>query len=186
MPDSTPDPSPVDPSPVDPSPVDTALLDRLQALWAERDPVPADLVDDLVAAVAVADLESEWLLLEPSSAALVGVRSRGDVDTVQFQLGDVRLTLRISAQAHGRRRFDGWLTGVDAGAGATVFLTVPTPLGPPRQDEPDDDGDAVVASSPLDRHGRFAFPDVARGRSWQLRLDLGGHGLRYETPAIDC
>ena len=171
----------------DPSAVDTVLLDRLQSLWSERDPVPADLVDELIAAVAVADVDGEWLLLEPSGGALVGVRGRSDVDTVQFRLGDVCLTLRISAQAHGRSRFDGWLTGIEADDSAVVHLTVPTPLGPvPRGTSSAEPTDAVVATSPLDRHGRFAFPDVSRGRSWQLRLDLGGHGLRFETPAIDC
>ena len=42
---------------------DAALFARMRSVWAEVDPVPVDLVDRMVAAVAVEDLSREYALL---------------------------------------------------------------------------------------------------------------------------
>ena len=42
---------------------DAALFARMRAMWEDVDPVPADLVDRMVAAVAVEDLSREYALL---------------------------------------------------------------------------------------------------------------------------
>ncbi len=42
---------------------DAALFARMRAMWQEIDPAPADLVDRMVAAVAVEDLSREYALL---------------------------------------------------------------------------------------------------------------------------
>ena len=42
---------------------DAALFARLRATWDDIDPMPADMIDRMVAAVAVADLSREYALL---------------------------------------------------------------------------------------------------------------------------
>ena len=42
---------------------DAALFARMRSAWEDVDPVPADLVDRMVAAVAVEDLSREYALL---------------------------------------------------------------------------------------------------------------------------
>lgn len=54
---------------------DAALFARLRSVWEEHDPVPADLIDRMVAAVAVADLSREYALLTlVETADLAAVR----------------------------------------------------------------------------------------------------------------
>jgi hypothetical protein len=50
---------------------DAALFARMRAMWQDIDPAPADLVDRMVAAVAVEDLSREYALLTlgPCSSA---------------------------------------------------------------------------------------------------------------------
>ena len=58
---------------------DAALFARMRAMWQDVDPIPAELVDRMVAAVAVEDLSREYALLtlvESSQFAAV----RGEVD----------------------------------------------------------------------------------------------------------
>jgi hypothetical protein len=128
---------------------DAALFARMRAMWEEIDPVPADLVDRMVAAVAVEDLSREYALLTLVSGELAAVRSDADTATLQFSDGDTSVLLHVSATEEGRRRIDGW---VDAAALAVKLVQ----------------GDRE-ATAELGEHGRFAFSDVRPGVS-RVRL----------------
>ena len=55
---------------------DAALFARMRAMWQDVDPMPAELVDRMVAAVAVEDLSREYALLTLVSGELAAVRGR--------------------------------------------------------------------------------------------------------------
>lgn len=169
-------PEPVE-NPVE-NPDDTRLFDRLRAMWSELDPVPEDLADDLVAAVAADDLGFEWAQLELTGADLAGVRSirrdgtdRSEVATMEFHLGSVALVVRIARDPHGTRRLDGWLSDDDDAIPSTTELVLTSTPAEQR--------------TTIDAHGRFTFTSVPADRPWRLRVDLGGHGRRFETPDLE-
>lgn len=131
---------------------DAAVFARLRAVWTEIDPMPADFVDRMVAAVAVEDLSREYALLtlvEQSETA--AVRGESDTATLQFSDGKTSVLLHVTVSEHGLRRVDGW---VDA-APLAVRLA---------------QGSKEWAAEPGE-HGRFAFDGVAPGIS-RLRLVL--------------
>lgn len=110
-------------------PEGAALFARLRAVFDERDPVPADLVERMVAAVAVADLSTEYALLTLVEDAASAVRGDAETTTLQFSDGTASVLLHISRATDRRRRLDGW---VEADAeeilleqGARTWTTVP-------------------------------------------------------------
>lgn len=148
---------------------DAALFARLRAVWEELDPVPADLVDRMVAAVAVEDLSREYALLTLVEAAeLAAVRSESDTLTIQFSDGTTSVLLHISALDGGQRRIDGW---VDAAALAVRLAQ----------------GEREWSAEPGET-GRFAFDGVPAGIS-RIRLVIkedGEGGLReFMTPQFE-
>ena len=81
---------------------DAALFARLRDGWEEVDPVPADLVDRMVAAVAVEDLSREYALLTlVEDSTLAAVRGETDTATLQFSDGADE---RAAARDRHRRR----------------------------------------------------------------------------------
>jgi hypothetical protein len=133
---------------------DAALFARMRQMWQEVDPVPADLVDRMVATVAVEDLSREYALLTlVEGSQLAAVRGETDTATLQFSDGTTSVLVHVTAAEDGSRRIDGW---VDAAALA-IRLS---------QDEREwrtDPGE----------HGRFAFDAVPPGVS-RLRLVVRG------------
>ena len=108
---------------------DAALFARLRAVWEEVDPVPADLVDRMVAAVAVEDLSREYALLTlVEGSQLAAVRGETDTATLQFSDGTTSVLLHVTATEDGSRRVDGW---VDAAALA-IRLARATATGRPK------------------------------------------------------
>lgn len=150
------------------SAADAALFARLRHVWEEEDPVPVDLVDRMVAAVAVEDLSREYALLTlVESSDLAAVRSTADTSTLQFSDGSTTVLLHITATADGAQRIDGW---IDAPALAIRLVQ----------------GDREYATD-LSEQGRFAFDDVARGVSF-LRLvvkDATGDLRDFQTPQFE-
>lgn len=147
---------------------DAAVFERLRHMWQDVDPHPADLIDRMVAAVAVADLSREYALLDlvegPQSAA---VRSDADTSTLQFSDGRTSVLLHVTATQDGARRIDGWVDG------HTLAVRLVQ-------------GGRAVAAEPGD-HGRFAFDPVPRGL-WRLRIVVRGDDgqLReFQTPQFD-
>lgn len=148
---------------------DAALFARMRRLWETVDPVPVDLVDRMVAAVAVEDLSREYALLTlVETAELAAVRSDTDTLTLQFSDGKTSILLHVSQTDTGGRRVDGW---VDAPALAVRLAQ----------------GDREWSADPGES-GRFAFEDVPAGMS-RLRLvvrDEGDTGMReFMTPQFE-
>lgn len=147
---------------------DAALFARLRRVWEDGDPVPLDLVDRMVAAVAVEDLTREYALLTlVESAELAAVRGSADTATLQFSDGATTVLLHVTATDAGTHRVDGW---VDGSALAVRLVQ----------------GDQEYAADPTE-HGRFAFDDVARGVS-RLRLvvkDVSGDLKDFQTPQFE-
>lgn len=146
---------------------DAALFARLRSVWEEVDPVPADLVDRMVAAVAVEDLSREYALLTLVAGEMANVRSDTDTLTLQFSDGDTSVLLHVSATESGEHRIDGW---VDASALAAKLTQ----------------GDTEW-NADIGEHGRFSFDSVPSGVS-RVRLVVrdGDHGLReFQTPQFE-
>lgn len=150
---------------------DAALFARLRSVWEEVDPLPVDLVDRMVAAVAVEDLTREYALLTLVQHELAAVRGDTDTLTLQFSDGTTNVLLHVTETEDGAHRIDGW---VDASALAVKLIQ----------------GDNEH-SADLGEHGRFAFDSVGPGVS-RIRLVVrggldGGSGeLReFQTPQFE-
>lgn len=146
---------------------DAALFARLRAVWEEVDPVPADFVDRMVAAVAVEDLSREYALLTLMQGSLAAVRGESDTATLQFSDGTTSVLLHVTATEDGGRRVDGW---VDASALAIRLAQ----------------GDREWSAEPGE-HGRFAFEDVTPGMA-RLRMvvkDATGELRDFQTPQFE-
>jgi len=146
---------------------DAALFARMRRMWQDVDPVPADLVDQMVAAVAVADLSREYALLTLVEGTLAAVRGETDTATLQFSDGTTSVLLHVTATEDGDRRVDGW---VDAAALAIRLVQ----------------GDREWSADPGE-HGRFAFDDVTPGVA-RLRLvvrDADGALRDFQTPQFE-
>lgn len=147
---------------------DAALFARMRAMWQVVDPVPADLVDRMVATVAVEDLSREYALLTLVEASeLSAVRGETDTSTLQFSDGTTSVLVHVTATEDGSRRIDGW---VDATALAIRLSQ----------------GEREWSTDPGE-HGRFAFDDVPPGVS-RLRLVVRGSDgdMRdFQTPQFE-
>ncbi|MCR2808756.1 MULTISPECIES: hypothetical protein [unclassified Microbacterium] len=147
---------------------DAALFARMRAMWQDVDPVPADLVDRMVATVAVEDLSREYALLTLVEASqLAAVRGEADTATLQFSDGTTSVLVHVTVAEDGARRIDGW---VDAAALAIRL----------RQGERE-------WSTEAGEHGRFAFENVPPGVC-RLRLVVraADDELReFQTPQFE-
>lgn len=123
---------------------DAALFARLRSMWRAHDPMPATLIDRMIAAVAADDLSTEYALLTLVDTPL-GAAVRGDADslTMQFSDGTTSVLLHVTRTAGGRHRVDGWL---DATAGVIELAQ----------------GDRTRSTEPS-ATGRFVFDDVPDG-----------------------
>lgn len=91
---------------------DAALFASLRHTWERVDPVPARLVDDMVAAVASADLGREYALLTLVEAdATAAVRGDADMLTLQFSDGHTNVLVHVTPREGGAHRLDGWADG---------------------------------------------------------------------------
>ncbi|KJL40681.1 MULTISPECIES: hypothetical protein [Microbacterium] len=146
---------------------DAALFARMRRMWEDVDPVPADLVDQMVAAVAVEDLSREYALLTLVEGTFAAVRGESDTATLQFSDGTTSVLLHVTATEGGDRRVDGW---VDATALAIRLIQ----------------GDREWSAEPGE-HGRFAFDEVTPGVA-RLRLvvrDADGAMRDFQTPQFE-
>ncbi|MBW9111109.1 hypothetical protein [Microbacterium ureisolvens] len=146
---------------------DAVLFARMRRMWEDVDPVPADLVDRMVAAVAVEDLSREYALLTLVEGTFAAVRGETDTATLQFSDGTTSVLLHVTATEEGGRRVDGW---VDAAALAIRLIQ----------------GDREWSAEPGE-HGRFAFDEVTPGVA-RLRLvvrDADGSLRDFQTPQFE-
>ena len=143
---------------------DAALFARLRTAVEDCDPVPADLADRMVAAVAVADLSREYALLTLVEGTAGAVRSDAETTTLQFSDGSSSILLHISHTAQQLRRIDGW---VDADA-----LEIRLSQG------------ERSWSVPPGELGRFAFDDVPPGLT-RVQLVTGPNTKDLLTPQFE-
>lgn len=122
---------------------DAEVFAQLRALWREVDPVPATLIDRMIAAVASDGLSQEYALLTLVESELGAVRGDADALTLQFSDGVTSILLHVTTTASGRRRVDGW---VDT---ATAEITLVQ-------------GEKSRATEPAET-GRFSFDEVPPG-----------------------
>ena len=145
---------------------DARMFARLRSLWNDVDPVPAGLIDRMVATVAADGLNREYALLTLVEGQLGAVRGEADALTLQFSDGSTSILLHVTTTASGRRRVDGW---VDTAA-AEIVLT---------------QGERSRSTSP-EETGRFVFDDVPPGLT-RVRLTtvIGDESRALSTPQFE-
>ena len=147
-------------------PDDAALFARLRSMWSDIDPVPASLIDRMIAAVAAEDLSAEYALLTLVEQPLGAVRAETDALTLQFSDGTTSVLLHVTATAKGTHRVDGW---VDAAAHEIVLV----------QGERE-------RTARADATGRFAFDDVPPGLTRvRLEIRVGDEDRTLSTPQFE-
>lgn len=139
---------------------DAALFAQLRSLWSDVDPMPATLIDRMIAAVATEGLSQEYALLTLVEQPFGAVRGDADALTLQFSDGTTSILLHVTRTAGGRHRVDGWVDTtsavVDLVQGERTRTTMPTEAG------------------------RFVFDDVPDGLTL-VRLTTDGDQQRILT-----
>lgn len=147
---------------------DAAVFARLRSVWEAVDPVPTELIDRMVAAVAVEDLSREYALLTlVEGAERAAVRRESDTTTLQFSDGSTNVLIHVTQTSGGLHRVDGW---VDAAPLAVRLVQ----------------GEQEWAAS-TDEPGRFAFDAVGAGLS-RIRLVVraaDGDQSEFQTPQFE-
>jgi hypothetical protein len=126
---------------------DAELLAALRRLWEEKDPVPLDLADRIVFALALEDLEFELLSLNAAEPVL-SARGEEHVRTVTFSGESFSVLVSIDRDRNGRVRLDGWIGPENPG---NEELEVELRCG------------QTVLYRRSDTDGRFAFDEVPGG-----------------------
>jgi len=145
---------------------DAVVFASLRSLWRDVDPMPADLIDRMVAAVAADGLNREYALLTLVEGQAGAVRGDADALTLQFSDGSTSILLHVTTTASGRRRVDGW---VDTAA-AEIVLT---------------QGERERMTAPTET-GRFAFDDVPPGLTKvRLTTTVGDEQRTLSTPLFE-
>jgi hypothetical protein len=91
---------------------DQALWRDLATMWNTHDPMPPELVEQVLVAIATEDLDAEYELLHlvARTSELAGARGSGDALTISFSGEAFSLLLRVSGADGEFRRVDGWVT----------------------------------------------------------------------------
>lgn len=145
---------------------DAALFARLRGLWRDVDPMPATLIDRMIAAVAAEGLSEEYALLTLVDQPLGAVRGESDALTLQFSDGTTSVLLHVTQTVSGRHRVDGW---VDTPA-AEIELA---------------QGERVRRTAPS-QTGRFVFDDVPDGLTRvRLTTTVGDAERTLSTPQFE-
>lgn len=143
---------------------DARLLAGIRGAAEEFDPMPADLADRMIAALAVADLADEYALLTLVEDAFRAVRGDAETSTLQFSDGTSGLVLHVSGAESGLRRIDGWVNAeadeIRLVQGARSWIV------------------------PTDTHGRFVVDDVPPGLC-RVQVITAGDGKDLITPQFE-
>jgi hypothetical protein len=127
------------------SEADYALLDSLQALYDEIDPVPDGLVERIQFEITLDALHAEVATLTQLDLAGSGARSASteSVRTITFTAETVTTMVTISPQTDGSVRVDGWVA-----PGGGLLVEVLLAEGEARRTRADDDGRFVMEDLP--------------------------------------
>ncbi|MBI1759120.1 MAG: hypothetical protein HYR62_07835 [Actinobacteria bacterium] len=134
---------PVDPAaPLDG--VDIALLDEIRDMYAALDPVPEHLIERVLFAIALEDLDIEVLRPAGRTELLALTRGTDEARTITFDGASLTVMVSITATGQDTVRLDGWLAPPDEHA-----VELRTERG--------------LIRTRADRDGRFAIPGAPRG-----------------------
>jgi hypothetical protein len=148
---------------------DLALLDEIREMFAEADPMPADLPERIRFSLALRDLDFEVARLSAElDQTMLAARGTEQSRTITFDSDSLTIMIRVDSNQDGTARVDGWLAPPQA---RTIELrTMSDTLT-----EVADDG------------GRFVFGRIPHG-SAQLVVraapDADGSGQVVVTPAL--
>jgi hypothetical protein len=157
----------------DPHVEDEPLLLAVRRATDAVDPVPAGMVDRMVAvtrdiAHADPDLELQLMLVVERFAELVGTRGGARSYTLRFGGEGVDLLVRVGvSEEEGRARLDGWL--------------VPAESAPVQVREVG--GEGRTYEGVAEASGRFEFPDLPTG-FYRVSLKLADDQT-FGTPAFE-
>jgi hypothetical protein len=142
---------------------DDALLGRLRALWADTDPVPADLAERILFTLDLENVEFELLrlhdVLEP-----VGARGHETARTVTFGSDSLTVMVTLSGPG-GPRRVDGWIAPA-----AALRVELRTARG--------------TRETVADPDGRFAFTEVPAGLTQLVLHPTPGAEVSLARPVV--
>lgn len=145
---------------------DAALFAQLRSMWRDIDPVPASLIDRMIASVAAEGLSAEYALLTLVDEPLGAVRGDADALTLQFSDGTTSILLHITSTATGTHRIDGW---VDTAASSIELAQ----------------GERTRAATASET-GRFVFDDVPDGLTLvRLSTTIGDETRTLSTPQFE-
>jgi hypothetical protein len=128
--------------------LDEETLARIAALYAKRDPVPADLVERIIFGLALDEVYAEVAQLQREES-LAGVRSGADtvVERITFAAEQLTVMVTVTPVDAATVRMDGWLAANDPSQGWGVKLRIAT-------------GERVQS---VDEDGRFVLDALPRG-----------------------
>lgn len=146
------------------------LLDHLAGAWRGWDPMPGDLPDRILTAIAMAHLDAdhELLTLTTRSDRLLGARGSADDRTlIEFSADGVQVLLRVVETTGSGSRIDGWVEP-DGLVRATLTQA------------------SVAHEGRVTSASRFEFESVPHGLSrLELELTDGRTTRRLRTPHFD-
>jgi hypothetical protein len=150
---------------------DFAILDGIQAIFEQVDPMPADLPERVRFALALRGLETEVArLVTEEDRRLAAARGTEQSRTVTFDSASLSIIIRIEENKNGSVRIDGW-------------------LAPPQRRDIELETSAETHRAASDDAGRFAFGQVPRGAARLVVVgaaerDQRGGGPTVVTPAL--
>jgi hypothetical protein len=150
--------------------LDLEILDGIRELYAQADPMPPDLPQQIMFTLAMRNLEAEVArIVGEDEPRLAAVRGEEQSRTVTFDSDSLTIMIRIDENKDGSVRIDGWLA---------------PPL--PREIELQTATEPQRAAS--DAQGRFAFARVPHGTARLVVAALGdehgGPGRPVVTPHL--
>ncbi|MEU7821710.1 hypothetical protein [Catellatospora sp. NPDC049133] len=147
-------------------PLDAAdfdLLDQIRDLHETVDPMPADLVERSLFALASRQLAAEIARLQAEQP--VAARSTEHTRTLTFEAHSLTIMVTLTEAGRGRLRVDGWLA----------------PAAPLRVELRRATGSQITTA---DEAGRFAFPEIEPGLGQLLVFRDHPHEPWIVTPAV--
>jgi len=157
-----------DPDPLGawPDDLDAEILAGLRGLHARLDPPPPAMAEQMLLAMALANLDAELAAVSGERLAGSGARAAEQTRTITFDAVSLTVMVAVVERTDDRVRLDGWLAPA---AALRVELRMPQA-----------DGRASLETS-ADETGRFVFRAVARGLVW---LVVHRDGSTVVTPTF--
>ncbi|WP_336204246.1 hypothetical protein [Nonomuraea sp. LPB2021202275-12-8] len=144
---------------------DILLLDEINRLYSQVDPVPADLVANIRFALAVDSDAFDVFRVFEEEEQLAGVRGGERSRTITFDSDNLTIMIDVTPLDGGAIRIDGWLAPP---AGHRVELRTA----------------AASSTARADDQGRFAFDGVSQGLA-QFVVRGADDAALAVTPSID-